>query len=116
MTKDVSQMQWLVDKKPWFMPSMLGIKVGGFTMSYDLHFRQSFLRGIDTPEKAYEFMQSIREAYHLDRVLVYKTCPKCGWELPAIDFRISGNCQFCDSRDEEALSVSKQNTEQETGK
>lgn len=102
MTKDVSQMQWLTEKKPWYMPSMLRLKVSGFTMSYDLHFRQSFLRGIDSPEKAYAFMQSIREECHLDRVLVYKTCPKCGWELPAIDFRVSGNCQFCDSHDEES--------------
>ena len=95
MTRKVSQMAWLCEKAPWFRVPMLSFKISGFTRCWEVQYNQDYLRKLDTPEKTYQFIQTVRKEDKLDNYLVFKKCPKCGWELPALDFNVDGNCVFC---------------------
>ena len=92
-------MDWITADRPWFQPGVPAIVFGGFMRTCQLHFR---LDDWDTPEKAKAIMEDLREKYHLDDYLVFKTCPKCGWELPAMDFNVGGECVLCSQKESQS--------------
>lgn len=92
-------MDWITTDRPWFQPGVPAIVFGGFMRTCQLHFR---LDDWDTPEKAKAIIEDLREKYHLDDYLVFKTCPNCGWELPAMDFNVGGECVFCSQKESQS--------------
>ena len=93
--------KWITEIHPWYVPGVDKIMFGGFSRFCELHFNHKFLHAIKTPEETYTFIQEIRKEHQLDKYLVFKKCPECGWELPVMDFDVGGWCSFCGSRKDE---------------
>ena len=61
------------------------IIIGGFMMRFEVQRK---------PNK------SLRETLvaaklMTERILVWVKCPKCGWDVPAIDITTEGKCYYC---------------------
>jgi hypothetical protein len=42
-----------------------------------------------------------------ERVLVWVKCPKCGWDVPAIDMTVDGKCFYCMAKEIGKLETGK---------
>ena len=93
--------QHLMSDKPWYMPYMNILYIGGFNTLIEL---KSDLSNIKSWEDTKNWIKETIEKYHLKDYLVFKTCPECGLELPALDFRMreDGLCTFCGSKERQS--------------
>jgi len=89
--------RYTMSKKPWFMPGVNIFYVGGFNTIMALRMRTDDLHSWEDVKKRVE---ELTEAFELKKYLLFKKCPRCGLELPAIDFRTreDGLCTFCGSK------------------
>ena len=92
--------KYLINERPWFMPGVNILQLGGFNTIITYRLRTEKL---DSWEKVKEWVAFIIEELSLKKYLVFKTCPGCGIELPVIDYRIreDGLCTFCGSKERE---------------
>jgi adenine-specific DNA methylase len=40
-----------------------------------------------------DFLKTVKK--YTERVLVWVKCPRCGWDVPAIDMTKDGYCYYC---------------------
>ena len=87
----------LMSDKSWYMPYINMFYIGGFNTLIVNRWCLDKIKDFDTLKA---FIERVTEECHLKNYLVFKTCPGCGLELPAIDFRLreDGLCTFCGSK------------------
>ena len=71
--------------------------VGGFMMRMELERKTTV-----SLEKTLQSLKNLT-----DRILVWVKCPKCGWDVPAIDMTTKGYCYYCVAREEGRLDSGK---------
>ena len=92
--------KYLMNERPWFMPGVNILQLGGFNtiITYRLNTDQ-----LKSWEDVIRFVADLTEKLDLKRYLVFKVCSGCGIELPVIDYRIreDGLCTFCGGKEKE---------------
>ena len=98
--------RYMMSDKPWFMPFVNMSYIGGFNTIVAYRFN---LDKIESWEDAKKWVEEVVEECHLKDYFVFKTCPNCGIELPAVDFRNreDGFCTFCGMKEKSIVTHEK---------
>jgi len=102
----------LLSEKPWYMPHINIFYLGGFNTLIANRWTLDRIKDFDTLKA---FIENVTEQANLKEYLVFKKCPGCGLELPAVDFRLreDGLCTFCGSKIREQSIVTHVSRSQE---
>ena len=67
------------------------IKIQGLMMSLELSRKPK--------SNIEDFLKQAKEL--TERVIVWTKCPRCGWDVPAIDMTKHGYCFYCYAKEQE---------------
>jgi len=89
--------RYMMSDKPWFMPAVNIFYVGGFNTIMIL---RAGIDNLHSWEDVKKRIEDLTEKFELKKYFIFKKCPGCGIELPAVDFRNreDGLCTFCGSK------------------
>ncbi len=97
------EQEYLLRSKEWYEPGVLVVKVGGFSTTMELWLKDGHVTSFEDLKK---LLENITESSHLKDYLVFKVCPECGLDVPAIDFR-DEHCAFCSVKATQNTSVKR---------